>query len=828
MFESSSAPQPAEKPSRDDLATMYLDQLLYPPYPVQEDAILKWYASDTGVLVSAPTGTGKTVIAEAAVFEALHTNTVVYYTTPLIALTDQKFYELQETVQRWGFKADDVGLVTGNRRVNPGARVLVVVAEILLNRLLHAEDFAFDNVSGVVMDEFHNFSDPERGLVWEFALALLPAHVRLLLLSATIGNANPFITWLQRAHGRRLELSVGTERKVPLSFRWIGDELLPDLLETLADGEPEQKKTPALVFCFNREECWSLAEELKGRHLVSAANQKEIAKRLDEHEFGPGVGAKLKPILLRGVGVHHAGMLPRHRRLVEDLFQAKLLSYCICTETLAAGINLPARSVVIPCLLKGPPGAQKLIDSSSAHQIFGRAGRPQFDKEGFVYALPHEDDVRLQRWKEKYDQIPEDTKDPLLIKAKKAMKKKMPVRSATRQYWNEAQFEKLRLAPPKDLQSQGQLPWRLLAYLLKQSSDVSRIRTVIKKRLMEQGRINRADAELDAMLLTLADVGFVTLSPPPPKKKESEPAAEGAEDAADQVNEEPTAPAKVSWLSQQLQQAIDAEQAAKGKPTAKQLQQAALAETPQRYMAEQAEPTPQMDQLFAFRGVNPLYGVYLNELFATADATERLLLLESVLEFPRALLKNVRVPHPESLPPGPLALTVLDDEVVSRGLLPAGDLYPPRDQDVPFEERKYPPTLAEKARWIFDARYPGVDGLNTTAVYVAAGVLEFGGDFAKFVSARDLTKQEGLVFRHLLRLVLLLGEFAQLTPPGKDSAEWKRELRELGRQLTASCEAVDPSGTKTVLAPAAVEEMGDSVVGPVADVLESEFGDGIL
>src|SRR3981189_3465907 len=125
------------KPSRDDLAERYLEQLPYPPYPLQEEAFLTWFTAEQGVLVCAPTGMGKTLIAQAALFEALHTGTVAYYTTPLIALTEQKFREMQESAVRWGFKADDIGLVTGNRRVNPDARVLVVVAEILLNGLLH-------------------------------------------------------------------------------------------------------------------------------------------------------------------------------------------------------------------------------------------------------------------------------------------------------------------------------------------------------------------------------------------------------------------------------------------------------------------------------------------------------------------------------------------------------------------------------------------------------------------------------------------------------------------------------------------------------------------
>jgi len=832
-----------ESLSRDELTLNFLDLLPYAPYPVQEEAIYRWFDSDTGVLVCAPTGTGKTLIAEAAIYEALQTGKTVYYTTPLIALTEQKFRELQDVAHRWGFPREQIGLVTGNRRVNPQATVLVVVAEILLNRLLtthwaqHVEtrsaasepsaapapprpaaasddligwdepddapsppvtetstpDSAvapsraldFDHVSAIVMDEFHYFSDPERGIVWEFALALMPRHIRLLLLSATIGNAPEFVIWCARTHGRRLELIQSSDRQVTLQFRWVPDKLLTEFLEEMAAGDEDQRRTPALVFAFNRDQCWSIAEELKGRSMLADGQQKRLVAELDKLDWSKGVGPKLRQLLMRGVGVHHAGVLPKYKRIVEELFQKKLLTICVCTETLAAGINLPARSVVLPSLLKGKPGEQKLIDPSSAHQIFGRAGRPQFDKEGFVYVLAHEDDVRILRWREQYDQIPEDTKDPLLIRAKKALKKKMPTRSPERQYWNEQQFEKLRLAKPGDLVSRGPLPWRLLAYMLQVSPEVDLLRELVHKRLMDPKHLEASEKHLEQMLMTLHAADLIQLEPPPPAPV----------DPSQPPQTEDTTP-QPSWLSQQLQAQIDQRFEER---TGKKLEKP-QAPSP-RYRPVRAYPTDQLPQLFQFRSVNPLYGLFLVRLLGEADRVERLLLLESVLEFPRNLLRTVRVPPPHKLPPGPLARNRVDQELVQRGLIAAGDLYPEFDPEIPFEERKYAPSLAEKVRMLFQAEFPDVADFDVQPVMVATDLLENWGDnFWSFVSGRDLTKQEGLIFRHLLRLVLLLGEFKQLTPVGLGVSEWHAEIRDISDRLTACCRSVDPDSTSLMLA----------------------------
>ena len=731
--------------TRSRLAERYLEQLPYEPYPVQEEALLAWFTSEQGVLVCAPTGTGKTLIAQAALYEALHTGSIAYYTTPLIALTEQKFNEMQAAAVRWGFRAEDVGLVTGNRRVNPNARVLVVVAEILLNRLLNPAAFNFAGVTTVVMDEFHSFADPERGIVWELSLGLLPPHARLLLLSATVGNAGEFVRWLERCHGRKLELVESRDRKIPLTYHWIPDQFLNEQLVEMAKGDPETRRTPALVFCFNRDECWSVAEQLKGLQLLSDDQRSRLHAEVNRLEWSEGVGPKIRQMLHRGVGVHHAGLLPKYRRVVESLFERKLLSVCICTETLASGINLPARSVVLSSLVKGPFGKQKLVDASTAQQIFGRAGRPQFDKHGYVYALAHEDDVKILRWKEKYDSIPESTKDPGLLKAKKALKRKKPSRRETQQYWSESQFKQLQGAPAGRLYSKGPLPWRLLAYLLKHSSEVSAIRNVIRKRLMDEPRLKANEKMLDAMLLALRDGGFVTLEPePPPAPPEGE--------------------------------------------------------APTPYSPQRALPAPKLDQLLVFRSVHPLYGAFLLEQLGIADTNERIQALESVLEIPRPLLRYLRVPLPNDLPPGPLATERLDPELVRRGLI-AAPVAPSEDDEEGYGDGPYerPPTLSEKLFLLFEARFPEIGDVQVQSVWCAGEVLRFGGNFNKYVQSRDLVKQEGIVFRHLLRLILLCEEFAQLAPPECDAQAWRDELRGFADRLTESCRAVDPTSTDELI-----------------------------
>ncbi len=810
---------PSELPDRDELASEYFDRLPFDPYPVQEEALLAYFTGEQGVLVCAPTGTGKTLIAEAAVYEALRTGQRMYYTTPLIALTDQKLDELRQSAVRWGFSADSVGLITGNRSVNPDAPVLVVVAEILLNRLLNPEAFDFGEVSAVVMDEFHSFNDRERGIVWELTLGLLPAHVRTLLISATVGNALEFTSWLSRAHDRRLQLVVGTERKVPLQYEWIADELLADVSEKLAAGDETARRTPGLMFCFSRAQCWTTAELLKGKKLIDKQRQSELADYLNQAEMSEGAGPKLKQILMRGVGVHHAGILPRYRRIVEDLFQRKLLAFCVCTETLAAGINLPARSVVLPCLLKGPRDKKKLVETASAQQIFGRAGRPQFDDRGYVVALAHEDDVKIHRWREKYDSIPEDTKDPGLLKAKKQLKKKMPKRRSGETYWNEQQFLQLQQAAADDLASRGRLPWRLLAYFFSKDPAVQPLRDMVGRRLLTSKEIEEAQRDLNRMLITLWSAGYLELDP--------KPVAAAPKPASKKNNPEESA--KTEGLFGGLLDQMREPDTEANESQQDDNQDPALIESRgyevENYKPQTAQPTERLDRLVHLRSINPLFGVYLADQLAIADPQERIAALESVLEVPGTVARFTRMPSLEEMPPGTLATSRLDPQLLQLGLATAEELGAKIEQEeeeevvdrgfgrVMFQEpRVWPLTIGEKVLRMFRHEFPRVHNVNVRPVWIVGELMEFGGDFNKYVTSRKLQKEEGILFRHCLRMILLLDEMANIPPIETTIETWENPLDELAERLTETCRSIDPQSTDEILTQPGSD--ADSLVDP--------------
>jgi hypothetical protein len=352
------------------------------PYPVQEQAFEKILAGKN-VLVTVPTGTGKTLMAKAGIFKALARGETAIYTTPLRALTEEKFRELCAD-----FGEERVGFATGDYKVRPEAPVQVVVAEILWNRIFG--DRVKKPADVVIMDEGHYFNDPERGYVWEQSIIGLDPRTQLVILSATIGDAVPFTTWVYQCRREPLELVQSNERKVPLYHEYREAYLLEVAKELTAAGD-----TPAIVFSFSRDACFERARLLKSMpRLTTDEERARIATLADQVLLDRGMAKDLRPLLLHGIGIHHAGILPRYKQLVERLTLERLIRFVVSTETISAGINLPAKRVIFPELRKFIQGKPRLVTSAEYHQMAGRAGRPQFDKEGIAITLAPEEVVQ--------------------------------------------------------------------------------------------------------------------------------------------------------------------------------------------------------------------------------------------------------------------------------------------------------------------------------------------------------------------------------------------------------------------------------------------------
>ena len=682
--------------TRDEICEKFLDACPFELYPVQEEALLAWFEAERGVLVCAPTGTGKTLIAEAAVFEALHTRKRLYYTTPLIALTEQKFRDLREKAVAWGFSAEDVGFITGNRRENPDALIRVVVAEILLNHLLTHDPAVADleHVGAVVMDEFHSFNDPSRGVVWELSLTMLPRHVRALLLSATVGNPYDFADWLRSKHGLPLKVVLSNDRKVPLDYHWVEDRLLTELLPQMVTRDDDTNRSPALVFCFNRDECWEVAERLKGLPLINDATRKEIDAVLEQRrdDLAEGAGPKLRQMLLRGVGVHHAGVLPKHKDIVERLFLAKLVPFVVCTETLAAGVNLPARSVVLSTLLKGKRGDKKLVPPATAHQIFGRAGRPQFDQQGYVYAVAHDDDVKINKWKKKYDQIDPNSKDPGIMRARKDLERKRPTRRKTEQYWVEGHFKQLIEAGPAKLASRSMIPYSVLVFLLTQLGALHHVREFLSRRFATAEQIEKFSQQLDHMISNLAALGYL----------------ERAEDG-DHVT-----------LNDAIYRVLNFR---------------SVDPLYGEFLASELRFSNFEEKILALESVLEMPPAIVRRMYMPDLPPGP---LQSTVLEPLMVQMGVVIARPDGAPD--------EDEDFEGGF-----------ED---EEEPQPPTFAEMLKIKFEAQLAAPEPVFVQPKWVAgAATLEFDCEFFKFVGNRSLLKQEGLILRHLLRLAVLAGEF---------------------------------------------------------------------
>jgi hypothetical protein len=334
---------------------------------------------------------------------------------------------------------------------------------------------------------------------------------------------------------------------------------------------------------------------------------------------------------------------------------------------------------------------------------------------------------------------------------------------------------------------------------------------------MDQPTIEGEIKRLTKMLVTLNHMGVVVLDPPPPPSwqqaikpagvtlpapvEADEDDAETPAASADAVAAVKLAPQAVSDLIGQLKLGDHVgSTVAAARTGAVRGAGGAATPPPEPYDPVTATPTDKLKELTVFRAVHPLYGLFLMDYLAKADDHELVQILESLLEMPGSVAKSLRVPWPDDLPPGRLSIEVVDPAILTRGLATQEDLYPQADQsDIPPELRKYPVPLAQKMRMLFEGEIDHAGGLFVTPVWAVGDLLEHGGDFDKFVRGRDLVKQEGILFKHLLRMILLCEEFAQLTPPDTDPEAWRARLKTISDVLTTACRNVDPQSTDELL-----------------------------
>jgi superfamily II RNA helicase len=397
-------------------------------YPHQEEALIE-AVSGANVIVSTPTGSGKSLVAAGAHFAALAQGIRSFYTAPIKALVSEKFFALCEM-----FGPASVGMMTGDASVNADAPIICCTAEILANIALRDGELA--DVGQVVMDEFHFYADPDRGWAWQVPLIELP-QAQFILMSATLGDVSRFERDLTRRTGRPTAVVSSAERPVPLVFSYVLTPLHETLSELLAT-----QQAPVYVVHFTRAAAVEQAQALMSINVCTRAEKDEIADMIGNFRFTAGFGKTLSRLVRHGIGVHHAGMLPRYRRLVETLTQAGLLKVICGTDTLGVGINVPIRTVLFTALSKYDGTRARHLQAREFHQIAGRAGRAGYDTVGTVVVQAPEHVVENERALAKAGDDPK--------KRRKVVRKKPPERLVS---WGSPTFERLVAADPEPLQS---------------------------------------------------------------------------------------------------------------------------------------------------------------------------------------------------------------------------------------------------------------------------------------------------------------------------------------------------------------------------------------
>ena len=457
-----------EKPGNDVLLGRFLDYVegrRLQLYPAQESAILELF-EDKNVILNTPTGSGKSLVATALHFQAIAQGRRSIYTCPIKALVNEKFMALCRE-----FGPDNVGLSTGDASVNRDAPILCCTAEILANIALR--EGAEANVQDVVMDEFHYYADRERGVAWQIPLLTLP-RARFLLMSATLGDTAFFEEELTRLTGRPTVTVASTDRPVPLEHAYSELPLAKTLESLAAEG-----KAPVYVVHFTQLEAAQSAQDFTSINVCSRDEKAAIASALEGFKFSSPYGPDIKKWLRHGIGLHHAGLLPKYRVLIEQLAQKGLLKIICGTDTLGVGINVPIRTVLFTRLCKYDGQKTGILSARDFHQIGGRAGRKGFDDRGWVVAQAPEHMIENLKLAEK------SARD-----GKKTVKRQPPDKNFVN--WDKNTFARLIVAPPERLTSRFLVTHGMLLNVLSREGDGCRAMQQLIARSHETPRQKQA------------------------------------------------------------------------------------------------------------------------------------------------------------------------------------------------------------------------------------------------------------------------------------------------------------------------------------------------
>ena len=456
-------------------------------WPHQEEALLSLAAGDH-LILGTPTGSGKSMVALGMCFMSVCTDRRAYYTAPIKALVSEKFFDLVEL-----FGRENVGMITGDAAINAEAPIICCTAEILANQALREGEGC--DVGCVAMDEFHFYADPDRGWAWQVPLLTLP-HAQFLLMSATLGDTSSIASALsEHTGGRTVDTIADAPRPVPLSYEFVDTALEGTVELALRAGE-----APLYVVHFSQDAALASAQSLASYGVSTKEQREAIKDAIKGTRFTTTFGKTLQRLLGCGVGVHHAGMLPRYRLLVEKLAQQGLLPVICGTDTLGVGINVPIHTVVLTALSKFDGRRMRHLNAREFHQIVGRAGRAGFDTEGHVIAEATEYDIENARALRKAGGDPK--------KARKAKTKKPPEGFVG---WNKQTFERLIAAVPEPLRPRMKVTHSMVLAEVEQGGDAwARVHRLIEDSAQPAEEKEALSTRADEIFATLMDAGVVS------------------------------------------------------------------------------------------------------------------------------------------------------------------------------------------------------------------------------------------------------------------------------------------------------------------------------